>query len=114
MDMLRRAENVPGVQSACVSFDGSLGNASGIRGFRFEGSPAPTGEDQRAGANWVSPGYFETLGIPLLEGREFSLRDSASSLPVVIVNRTMARRYAGSDRAAGRRFVFNGKPYEIV
>jgi len=54
------------------------------------------------------------LGIPLLEGREFSLGDNANSLPVVIVNRAMARRYTGTDRAVGRRFVFNGKSYEIA
>jgi predicted permease len=114
MRLLLRVEAVPGVKAACASFDGALGNAGGIRGFRFEGSPVPTGEDQRAGATWVSPRYFETLGISLLEGREFSPRDNASSLPVVIVNRTMARRYTGTDHAVGRRFVFNGKSYEIV
>jgi putative ABC transport system permease protein len=114
MELLRRAEAVPGVKAACVSFDGALGNAGGISGFRFEGSPTPTGEDQRAEATWVSPRYFETLGIPLLEGREFSLRDNANSPQVVIVNRTMARQYMGSDHAVGRRFVFNGKSYQIV
>jgi putative ABC transport system permease protein len=114
VELLRHAEAVPGVESACASFDGALGNASGIRGFRFEGSSMAAGEDQRAGASWVSPRYFETLGIPLLEGREFSPRDNASSLPVAIVNRTMARRYTGTDHPVGRRFVFNGKSYEIV
>jgi predicted permease len=114
MELLRHAEAAPGVKSACASFDAALGNAGGIRGFRLEGSPAPTGEDQRAGANWVSPRYFESLGIPLLEGREFSLSDTASTLPVVIVNRTMARRFTGTDHAVGRRFVFNGKSYEIA
>ncbi len=113
-ELLRRAEAVPGVKSACVSFEGTLGNASGIRGFRFEGFPTPATEDQRAGANWVSPRYFETLGIPMLAGREFSLRDNASSPRVAIVNRTMARRCTGTDHAVGRRFVFNGKSYEIV
>ncbi len=113
-EMLRRAAAVPGVKAACLSFDGALGNAGGISGFRFEGSPAPTGEDQHAGATWVSPRYFETVGIPLLEGREFSPRDDARSPQVVIVNRTIARQYTGSDHAVGRRFVFNGKSYEII
>lgn len=113
-ELLQRVAAVPGVKSACVSFDGALGNAGGIRGFRLEGSPSPTGDDQRAGASWISPRYFETLGIPLLEGREFSPRDDANSPLVVIVNRTFARRYTGTDRAVGRRFVFNGKSYEIV
>lgn len=114
VELLQRAEAVPGVKAACVSFDGALANAGGISGFRFQGSPTPMGEDQHAGATWVSPRYFETLGIPLLQGREFSLRDNANSPRVVIVNRTMARRYAGSDHAVGRRFVFNGESYEII
>ena len=114
LELLQRAEAVPGVESACMSFDGALGNAGGVRGFRFEGPAVPTGEDERAGASWVSPRYFETLRVPLLEGREFSLRDNASSVPVVIVNRTMARRYTGTDHAVGRRFVFNDKSYEVV
>jgi predicted permease len=113
-ELLRRAEAVPGVQSACASFDGTLGSGGGIRGFSFEGSPNPAGEVQRAGASWVSPKYFATLGIPLLEGREFSLTDSADSLPVVVVSRAMAQRYLGSGHAVGRRFLFNGKSYEIV
>jgi putative ABC transport system permease protein len=114
MELLRRTEAIPGVQSACMSFDGALGNAGGVRGFRFEGFAGPTGEDERAGASWVSPRYFETLQIPLLDGRAFLLRDNASSVPVAIVNRTMARRYTGTDHAVGRRFVFNGKSYEVV
>lgn len=112
--LLRRVEAVPGVRSACTSFDGALGNAGGIRGFRFDESSTPAGVESRAGANWVSPRYFETLGIPLLEGREFSARDTAGSPLVAIVNRTMARRYAGTEHATGRRFLFNRKSYEIV
>jgi hypothetical protein len=70
--------------------------------------------DERSQANWVSPKYFETLGIPIFEGRDFSLRDDVNSAPVVIINRTMARRYLGTDHAVGRRFLFSGKPYEII
>ena len=113
-ELLRRAEAVPGVQSACMSFDGALGNAGGIRGFRIEGSSTSGGEEPRAGASWVSPKYFATLGIPLLAGREFSQADNAGSMWAVMVNRSMALRYAGTDRAVGRSLVFNGKTYQIV
>jgi predicted permease len=113
LELLRRVEAVPGVRSACLSFDGALGNSGGVRGFRFEGGPAPTGDDQRAGANWVSSKYFETLGTPLVDGREFSPRDNSSSPPVVIVNRALARRYTGTDHVVGRHIVFD-KPYEII
>ncbi|MFN7921920.1 MAG: ABC transporter permease [Bryobacteraceae bacterium] len=114
MELLHRAKAVPGVVSACVSFDGPLGNASGIRGFRFEGSLPPTAGQPRARANWVSPGFFETLGIPMLEGRGFSDLDNATSPPVVIINQAMARRYLGAGPAVGTRFAFSGTSYEIV
>jgi len=112
-ELLRRVEAVPGVKSASASFNGTLANASGINGFQFEGWPA-TEEVQRAAANWVSPGYFETLGIPLLEGREFLPSDTAGSPRVAIINRTMAHRYVGSEHAVGRRFRINRDSYEII
>ncbi len=112
--LLRRAEAVPGVASACVSFDGALGSAGGITGFSLEGSADLQTEEQRTGASWVSPGYFDTLRIPLLEGRAFSFADSADSPPVVVVSQALARRYTGSNHAVGRRFVLNGKSYEVV
>ena len=54
--------------------------------------------------NIVSPGYLETLRIPLLSGRDFARTDGESSLPVAIVNETMARRYWRTpDQALGNR-----------
>jgi len=112
-ELLRRAEAIPGVKSASASFNGTLANASGINGFQFEGQPA-TEEEQRAAANWVSAKYFETLGIPLVEGREFLPSDNANSQRVAIINRTMARRYFGNGHAVGRHFRINRDSYEIV
>ena len=112
--LLERAEGVPGVQSAGASANGILSNhGSGVNGFKVEGH-APSEEGERARANWVTPGYFETAGIPLLEGRAFSRADDDHAAKVAIVNLTMARYYFGGESAIGRRFEFNGEQYEIV
>ena len=114
IQLLQRTEAIPAVQAATVSFNGTLANdGSGVSGFKVEGYP-PTTEDQRARANWIGPRYFETSGIPLLEGREFSLADSSKTQRVAIINRTMARHYFGNQRAAGRRFEFNKEQYQII
>ncbi|QOY90898.1 ABC transporter permease [Paludibaculum fermentans] len=60
--------------------------------------------DQAAGSMIVSPGYFRTLKIPLLSGRDFSPQDDSSARRVVIVNETFARRYwPGDPNPLGRR-----------
>ncbi len=117
-ELTRRVESIPGVQSASGSLWGTLANAGGVTGFRFEGYVARAGEEHRAGANWVTPQYFETVGIPLLEGRDFSPRDDANSQRVAIINETMARYYAGSNtgsnKAVGRYLVHNAHAYQII
>lgn len=114
VQLLRRTEAIPGVQGASVSFIGTLANdGSGVDGLKFDGYP-PTRENQRARANWVGPKYFETSGIPLLEGREFVPADNSTAQKVAIINQTMMRHYFGNRRAVGQRFEFNGAQYEIV
>lgn len=69
-----------------------------------EGREPRKGEDMRLLVNSVSPGYLETLRIPLLSGRDFAQTDRESSLPVAIINETMARRYWGTpNQALGNR-----------
>jgi macrolide transport system ATP-binding/permease protein len=69
-----------------------------------EGRDPRKGEDMRLLVNTVSPGYLETLRIPLLSGRDFAQTDRDSSLPVAIVNDTMARKYWRTpDQALGNR-----------
>lgn len=112
--LLQRTEAIPGVHVASVSFTDILSNdGSGVSGFNFEGLPA-TKEVQRAKANWVGPNYFQTSGIPLLEGREFSPADNSTSPKVAIVNQTMARRFFGAESAVGHRFVLSKEQYEII
>jgi putative ABC transport system permease protein len=112
--MLRRTQAIPGVHVASVSFNEILANdGSGVSGLKFDGHP-PKRESQRAGANWVGPNYFETSGIPLLEGREFSQADNSTAHKVAIINQTMAHQYFGNRSALGHRFELNKEQYEII
>jgi len=52
----------------------------------------------------VTPGYFESLGVPLVHGRTFDTRESATSQPVAVISRSMARAYWPENEALGRRF----------
>jgi predicted permease len=58
---------------------------------------------QRANINFISPNYFQTLGIPLMSGREFTAQDTAGTPSVFIVNEAAARRYWPGHDAVGRR-----------
>lgn len=68
-----------------------------------EGRPDSEGEPALYPIVTALPGYFQTLRIPLLEGRTFGEQDRAGSGPVVILNETMARRYWGDESPVGSR-----------
>jgi hypothetical protein len=63
------------------------------------------------GKNVIGTGYFETMGIRLLAGRDFSALDVAGAAPVAIVNESMARKLWPDDQPSGRRFRWNGGGY---
>jgi predicted permease len=62
----------------------------------------------------VSPGYFATMQIPLLEGRDFTARDERRSEPAMIVNQTFARRYFHGQSPLGRKVRADGKWCTVV
>lgn len=103
--VLERIRALPGVKSeAAVTFI-PLTGAIGTKGFTIEGR-APTGPGQipMAGYDMVTPEYFHTLRVPLLEGRDFSWRDSSQTQPVVIINEAIAKRYWPGEDPLGKRF----------
>jgi predicted permease len=101
--LLDKFKSVSGVDSAAISNMTPLGNGAENR-FSIEGQPAPT-EDRapKAGTQSVTPGYFQTLGIPLVSGRPFSAHDKSDSNPVVILNRTAADRWFAARQPIGAR-----------
>lgn len=103
--LLERVSALPGVGSAAL-IDwlplGDLGGAS--NSFTIEGRPtAPSGAQPSAELRVVSPSYFQTVGIPLKRGREFTAFDHTQAPSVVVINETLARRYWPNEDPIGRR-----------
>lgn len=99
-----RLEQTPGVSAVGYADIAPLGFGLGPGWtVEIEGYVAAPGEDLTISRALVSPGYMATLRMPLVEGREFTLRDDANATPVLIVNEAFANRYFGGSNAIGRR-----------
>jgi predicted permease len=111
-----KAKSLPGVRSVGFSGYSQTTREVGIN-VAVEGFSPRSVEEQHAFFNTVTTDYFETLGIPILAGRDFSDHDDASAPLAAIINRTMARHYFGEANPVGRRFKFvEGRrpPMQIV
>jgi predicted permease len=83
--------------------------------INVEGYQAAAGEQPSAEYNEVSPGYFATLGIPLLSGREFTPADeNETGAPVAIVNENLAAQYWRGNNPVGKRIQVNGKWMRVI
>lgn len=106
-ELLRRIRTIPGVQSAFATNGAPVGSSVG-REIEIDGVAPAVGASLSAESAWASPGYFETLQIPVLFGRTLQEYDSPGKPQVAVVNETMARRVFGSPNAVGRRFRYGG------
>jgi predicted permease len=101
---------VPGVRHVSMSEIGALtGNGWGMT-VRVDGYNQKEGEDMNPNFDGVGPGYFATMGIPLVRGREFSERDTKDAPRVAIINEAMAKYFFGETDPIGRRFGFGREP----
>jgi len=101
--LVDRVRALPGVRSASVTNYLPLGFESIGQRVQIEGRSPEASKWLGAGAMSVGPDYFETMGIPLLLGREFTEADNENSLSVVIVNQEFVRRYFPGEDAIGKR-----------
>jgi predicted permease len=102
---------LPGVRSAAATSDPELANNDSRSSIGIPGYTP--GENERMNVEWedISPGYFATLNLPFVAGRDISDQDSANASKVVVVNESFARRYFGSpQQAIGRNFARGGAP----
>src|SRR5438477_5310606 len=97
-DVVRRISTLPGVKFAALAEEGPYGSRGAMRATVHTSD----GRTVAADMDIVSPGLFTTLGIQLLNGRDFSARDNESSKPVVVVDELLARRLFGSGNAIGK------------
>jgi predicted permease len=96
---------------AALIFPSPFGGANAAGSYQVEGAaPRPRTERSVAQLNAVSPGFFTTMGIPLLKGRDLSFADQREGAGVIVINRTMAdREWPGRD-PIGKRVVMGGQP----
>jgi putative ABC transport system permease protein len=114
-ELLARLEASPAVSSATLSGMTPISGAAGSRFASVEGFQERSEARRRLSLNWVGPRYFETLGTPLMAGRDFRFEDEGQPR-VAIVNRAMVRYYFRDRDPIGQHVTFEGQdqPYEIV
>jgi predicted permease len=113
-ELLEEVRSVPGVLNAATTTNAPLLGSSWEHGIRI-GS-----QEGNSKFTWVSPEYFETMGIPVIQGRSLTREDTASSQRVALVNETFVRRYLSGANPIGQTLRTSPEPdypatvYEIV
>ena len=102
-ELLERLRSTPGIKSASHVAVSILSGDEWDSSTSVEGHQAKDGEDMQAFMNALSPGYFETMGIKLLDGRDFRTSDIVESPKIAIVNRKFAQHFFGDKPAVGKR-----------
>ena len=116
-EIAKRLQAMPGVESAARAMLVPFGGSTWNQNVLTEGSDDDKGVSWQ---NFLGPGYFQTVGTPLLAGRDFDDRDTAASVKVAIVNQAFVRKILKGAEPLGKRFRLHeapGKPrplYEIV
>ena len=104
---LLRAEEglraIPGVEDVAASFGLPLTQTRFQLTFTIDGKEGEPSNEPRGQVRVASVDYFETMGIPVLEGRTFTARDQWDAPPVVVISQELARRYFPNGDAIGRR-----------
>ncbi len=105
--LLEGLQAIPGVRSASLSWNPPVAGGGSSRTVTVEGRAPGPEASREIYVNWVAPRYFETLGVPLIAGRDFGSHDTPESPRVVILNRTMAREFFGDENPIGHRIRFD-------
>ena len=111
---LARVRSRAGVEAASLARSVPLGFVKPTTHVLVDGLEPPTPEGFRAGWNAVAPGYLETLGIPLLSGRDFAASDAAGAESVALVSRTTAAQLFPGQDPLGRHVRRAGQALRIV
>lgn len=102
--LLERIGRLPGVESAGGVDPLPMSDSDSTTGVLIEGQPiVPPAERAEVGERLATPGYFQAMRIPLLEGRAFTKRDRANAPAVILVNETLAQRFFAGQPALGKR-----------
>jgi len=109
-----RLAALPGVNAAVIAETALLRGVGSQNTIGVEGYPAREGENMNPFFNSVSEQFFESMGMPLREGREFTSADGAAAPKVAVVNDNFARYFFGRQSALGRRFRLGYSSQDIL
>jgi predicted permease len=111
-----RLASLPGVESVTLSREPLLAQSGSNSDFLLEGRPRIAGRNQHVPYNSVGQSFFATMGIPILYGRSFDLRDTPSSPGVAVINRALAQKEFDGMNPVGASFRTKegGEQFEIV
>jgi predicted permease len=114
-ELLERVQALPGVESAALARSTPLSYGSfSSAPIAVDGYQAPPEEQLAVEYNQVGPGYFATMGIPVLSGREFTRADNETGARVAVVNDVTAARYWRGDDPVGKRLQVRGQWLQVV
>jgi predicted permease len=104
-ELSRRLETLPGLEAAGLISD-IFGGANVAARITLDGGTAMVTDLNEVRSDAITPSWFRAVGAPLLRGRLFDAGDRSGTLPVVIINQTMARRLWPGEDPVGKRFKF--------
>jgi len=107
-------QQLPGIQAAGLSDVLPLGQQNDREYFTIENRPLPAGQSLTADFRRISPGYLDTMGISLLQGRMLSDRDGPGAPLVILIDEMLARRYFPNENPLGRRMRLWGEFRQIA
>ncbi len=102
-ELKTRLEATPGVQSASAIDPLPLSRELFVISFEIDGRPVAPKDEPVAEFFTTGVGYFRTMGIPIIKGRDFDNRDKHGSTPVIIVSETFARQFFPNEDPIGKR-----------
>jgi len=113
--LVERAKSLPGVRSAGAASFLPVSGGGGLLHFNISGRPPKSPHDYTAaGYRTITPNYFETLGMPLVQGRFFTAADTEKAPAVVVINAAMARTYFPGENPLGKRMQIGATPESDV
>jgi predicted permease len=117
LQIVERLKALPGVTAVTYSENGIFSGTESDTSVRIEGFKAAPDDTVNVAYDRVGPEYFQSVGIPILLGRDISVRDRAGTALVAVVNEALAKTYFSGRSPLGQHIVDTGPPdvtYEIV
>jgi putative ABC transport system permease protein len=101
--LLPKVRSIPGVKFASAILPLPLSGSQTVTSFDMEEHPLPEGQQHDAHTRIIGTDYFQTMGVPVLQGRAFVETDKLNSMPVVIINERFAQKFFPGENPVGKR-----------